>query len=109
METLRPAERVGTRSAEKVPRLWPPSAPVAVWRALVPGSSQWSWGQRERGMVLFGSYGSAAVSAAFTWGTPMGLGLLLFAFGVHVVSTVDALRQSAFPTMGKWAPWLTAA
>jgi hypothetical protein len=60
-------------------------------------------------MVLFGSYGSAAVSAAFTWGTPMGLGLLLFAFGVHVVSTVDALRQSAFPTMGKWAPWLTAA
>ena len=77
-------------------------------RLLVPGWSQWSWGQRPRGAVLFGSFASAALVSAFAWGTVLGLAVLGFAAVVHVVSTVDAFRQAAFPALGRWAPWLTA-
>jgi hypothetical protein len=84
-----------------------PRGPVA-WRplgvqALVPGWAQWSWGQRERGLVLLGSYLSALVVAVFAWGTPVGLAVLTYAFATHAVSTVDAVRQSAFPGAGLWA------
>jgi hypothetical protein len=38
-----------------------------------------------------------AGGAAFAWGTCTGLALLAFAFGTHGISTVDVVRQSAFP------------
>jgi hypothetical protein len=75
---------------------------------LVPGWAQWGWGQRERGAVLFGWYAGAMAVGAFAWGTPLGLAVLAFAFGTHAVSVVDAIRQSAFPALGRWAAWLTA-
>jgi hypothetical protein len=59
-------------------------------------------------VVLFGSYLSAAAMSAFAWGTPIGLAILVFAFATHLVSLADALRQSAFPWLGR-APALGAS
>src|SRR5438094_698942 len=102
MKTNRPREQVWARR----PGVASCGSPAAGWRALVPGYAQWSCGQRDRGVVRFGSFASALVASVFAWGTPLGLGLLAFAFGAHVASVVDALRQAAFPPMGRWAPWL---
>ena len=111
MGTDGPTNRVGPRCIKagraepQVASGWPTPAGL---RALLPGYAQWSWGQRERGLVLFGGFASASVSAAFAWGSPLGAVLLVFAFGTHLVSIVDALRQSTFPAAGRWAHWLTA-
>jgi hypothetical protein len=87
------------REAGRIP--WS-TAPTG-FRVLVPGWPQWHWGQHRRGVVLFGSYLSAAAMSAFAWGTPIGLGILTFAFATHLVSLADALRQSAFPWLGRAA------
>jgi len=71
--------------------------PHSGFRGLVPGYSQWWWGQHERGFVLFGSYVAALVMATFLWGTLPGFALLIFAYLAHTVSTYDALSQEAFP------------
>jgi hypothetical protein len=76
---------------------------------LVPGYAQWSWRQRERALIFSGSFVTALAVAAFTWGTWTGLALLAFAFGTHVVSTVDVVRQSAFPGFGRWMPVVSAS
>jgi hypothetical protein len=83
--------------------------PRAGVRILVPGYVQWTWRQRERAAVLFGSFSMAMGVGVFSWGTRMGLALLFFAFGTHVVSAVDVLRQSAFPGFGRWMPLLSAS
>lgn len=70
-------------------------------RILLPGYAQWAWRQRERGLVFFGSFAAAVFVAAFAWGTPTGLVVLAFAFGTHVFSAVDAVRQSTFPATGR--------
>jgi len=75
----------------------------------VPGYAQWSWRQRERAVVLFGSFMVALVVGTFCWGTRTGLAILAFAFSTHVVSVVDVVRQSAFPGFGRWAPLLSAS
>lgn len=77
-------------------------------RILVPGYAQWTWRQRERGAVLLGSFAAALGMAIFGWGTATGLAVLAFAFGTHVVSVVDVIRQSAFPGFGRWAPVASA-
>jgi hypothetical protein len=76
---------------------------------LIPGYIQWSWRQRERAIVLFGSFAFAISVAAFAWGTRTGLAVLAFAFGTHVFSAVDVLRQSAFPGFGRWMPLFSAS
>lgn len=73
-------------------------------KILVPGYAQWSWQQRERALVLFGSFVAALGVGAFAWGTRLGLAVLFFAFTTHVVSAVDVIRQSAFPGFGRWVP-----
>lgn len=78
-------------------------------RILIPGYAQWSWRQPERAAVLFGSFTMATGVGVFSWGTPLSLLLLVFAFGTHVVSAVDVLRQSAFPGFGRWMPLLSAS
>ncbi|WP_406701189.1 S26 family signal peptidase [Singulisphaera sp. Ch08] len=78
-------------------------------KILIPGYVQWTWRQRERAAVLFGSFAMAMGVGVFSWGTRMGLALLAFAFGTHVVSAVDVLRQSAFPGFGRWMPLLSAS
>lgn len=78
-------------------------------KILIPGYVQWTWRQRERAAVLFGSFSVAIGVGVFSWGTRMGLALLAFAFGTHVVSAVDVLRQSAFPGFGRWVPLLSAS
>jgi hypothetical protein len=78
-------------------------------KVLVPGYPQWSWQQRARSLVLLGSYLVAAGTGLFAWGTPVGLVLLVFAYGTHVVSVTDAVRQTAFPGFGRWMPWFSAS
>jgi hypothetical protein len=60
-------------------------------------------------MVLAGSYISAMVVGLFAWGTATGTALLGFAALAHSASVADAIRQSAFPGFGPWAPWCSAA
>ena len=81
------------------------SMPPAGLKSLVPGYPQWAWRQGERGLVLFGSFAAAIAVAVFAWGTPTGLVVLAFAFTTHAVSAVDAVRQSAFPSAGRWSTW----
>ncbi|WP_422931320.1 S26 family signal peptidase [Singulisphaera sp. PoT] len=91
------------------------SASAPRWKApaglkiLVPGYAQWRWNQRERATVLFGSFVMAVGVGIFTWGTITALAVFAFAFGTHVVSTVDVMRQTAFPGFGRWMPWLSAS
>lgn len=81
----------------------------AGFRILIPGYVQWTWRQRERAAVLFGSFSVAMGVGVFAWGSRLGLALLAFAFGAHVASAVDVLRQSAFPGFGRWVPLLSAS
>jgi hypothetical protein len=76
---------------------------------LIPGYPQWSWNQKERAFVLFGSYLTAILVAVLTWGTGLGLGVLAFAFATHVFSAVDAIRQNAFPGFGRLIPTVTTS
>ena len=76
---------------------------LAGLRGLVPGYAQWSWGQRERGLILLGTYVAAMGGSAFAWGTLVGIGLMVYAFAIHAVSTVDAFDQSAFTGAGRGA------
>ena len=75
----------------------------------VPGAPQWRWGQRERAMLLGGSYASALLAGLFAWGTAPGLVLLGFAYAVHVASVSDAIRQWAFPGFGRRVPTASAS
>jgi hypothetical protein len=76
---------------------------------LIPGLPQWSWDQRERSLFLAGSFTVAVLVGVLTWGTSVGLGILMFAFATHVYSAVDAIRQNAFPGFGRLVPTLTAS
>ena len=81
----------------------------AGFRALVPGYPQWDRGERGRSLVLFGSFASSMAVGGFAWGTWVGLAILLLAYGAHVTSLADAIRQGAFPGFGRWVPWATAS
>jgi hypothetical protein len=78
-------------------------------RILIPGYTQWSWRQRERALVFFGSFAAALGVGMFAWGTRTGAAVLAFAFGAHVVSVVDVFKQSAFPGFGRWVPVISAS
>ena len=81
----------------------PGGLPWAGLRVVIPGAAQWSWGQRERGAVFFGSFAAGVLTAAFAWGTWTGVALLVFAFAAHVAATTDVIRQNAFPAPGRLA------
>lgn len=74
---------------------------------LIPGYPQWSWRQRERAIVLIGSYLTSIFVGVLAWGTSLGLLILLFAFLVHVFSAADAIRQSSFPGFGRFVPGIS--
>lgn len=88
----RQAAAVRDRSTGRCPHESP-----AGLRLLVPGWPQFSWGQRERGWVLLGSFLVAAGAAILAWGTWLSWAFLAFGFLVHVSSTTDAIRQASFP------------
>ncbi len=92
-----------------IPAAGPRAMPAAGLKILVPGYAQWSWRQKERGLVLFGSFAMALGVAAFAWGTALGLVVLAFAFGTHVASAVDVIRQGSFPGFGRWMPLVSAS
>jgi hypothetical protein len=58
-------------------------------------------------LVLFGSYVAALAVGLFCWGTPVGFLVLAFAYGTHVASATDVIRQQAFPGFGRWVPMLS--
>ncbi len=97
-------ERPSSSGLRRGPHDWP-----AGLRVLVPGLAQWGWRQPERALVLFGSFASALGAGLLAWGTWGGLLLLVFAFGTHVTSTADVIRQGAFPGFGRLVPWATAS
>ncbi len=76
---------------------------------LLPGYPQWRWRQRERALVLGGTFGSALAVGLFAWGTPLGLSLLGVAFFCHVASVADAMRQVAFPGFARGVPTLSTS
>lgn len=76
---------------------------------VVPGAPQWLWGQRERALLLAGSFASALAAGAFSWGTAAGMALLAFAYIVHVTSVADAIRQWSFPGFGPRVPTVAAS
>jgi hypothetical protein len=78
-------------------------------KILIPGYPQWSWQQRERALVLFGSYVVSLAIGLFAWGTPVGLLVLAFAYGTHVASATDVVRQQAFPGFGRWVPMISTS
>jgi hypothetical protein len=78
-------------------------------KILIPGYPQWEWDQRERALILFGSYLVALGVGLFAWGTPVGLAVLAFAYGTHVASATDVIRQQAFPGFGRWVPMVSAS
>ncbi len=86
------------------------SRPVApgLW-ILLPGVPQWAWRQRERGLLLGGSFVASAGVGLFAWGTWTGVALLAFAYLTHVMSASDAIRQWAFPGFGPWLPTVSAS
>ena len=59
--------------------------------------------------MLVGSYLVALLVGVLTWGTPVGLGVLAFAFVTHAFSAADAIRQYAFPGFGRLIPGITAS
>jgi hypothetical protein len=72
-------------------------------------SRRWWRPRSQRGLVLLGSYLMAVAMGLFAWGTPVGMALLAFAYGTHVVSVTGALRQRAFPGFGGWMPTLSVS
>jgi hypothetical protein len=66
-------------------------------KMMVPGWPQFSWGQRQRGWVLVGSFAVALAVGLWTWGTWLGWGFFAFAFVTQVTSVTDVLRQGSFP------------
>jgi hypothetical protein len=75
----------------------------------LPGLPQWLWRQRERGVLLFGSFAASLAVGLFAWGTKTGLALIAVAYVAHVVSAADAIRQWAFPGFGRWIPTVSAS
>jgi hypothetical protein len=67
-------------------------------KMMVPGWAHLSWGQRQRGWILVGSFAAAILVGLWAWGTWVGWGLFAFAFLTHVTSATDVLRQASFPT-----------
>jgi hypothetical protein len=78
-------------------------------RFLIPGYPQWLWRQRERALVLFGSFAISLSVGLFVWGTRASIAILGFAYLTHVISVADAIRQSAFPGFGRWVPMASAS
>lgn len=78
-------------------------------RVLVPGYPQWRRGDRERALVLGGTFASALAVGLFAWGTPTGLTLLAVAFFCHVGSATDAIRAGAFPGFARGVPMLSTS
>ena len=76
---------------------------------LVPGWTQWSAHERDRGFILFGTFSSAMFVGLCAWGTWLGTILLIFAFVTHVFATADAMRRGTFPPFERWIPWTTAS
>ncbi len=78
-------------------------------RLVVPGWPQLVWGQRERGLVLLGSFVVAMGAGLMSWGTALAWGFFGFAFLVHVSSASDAIRQGSFPAHSRRAALPIAA
>jgi hypothetical protein len=73
---------------------------------LIPGLPQFSWRQRERGLVFLGSFVSGIATWLWTWGSWLSGVFLAFVFLTHVVSIADVVRQSSFPAYCRHRAWV---
>src|SRR5271157_4247779 len=81
-------------------RQCPSRSPFSVrlgWRVLVPGLTQMTWRQRERGMVYLVSFLTSLGTSLFCWGSLLGWCFLAFCFLTHLAAALDVVRQRAFP------------
>ncbi len=67
------------------------------WRVLIPGLTQMTWRQRERGMVYLVSLVTSLGTSLFCWGSLLGWCFLAFCFLTHLAASLDVVRQRAFP------------
>jgi type IV secretory pathway protease TraF len=65
--------------------------PGTVFRLIVPGWAQVYRGKRERGLLFLAAYLITVLPALLFTGTMLGSSLLGLAFGIHVMSAVDAM------------------
>jgi hypothetical protein len=74
-----------------------PSGALGVWaRLLVPGCTQWSWGQSQRALVFGGTYFSSLATALLLWGDPACWLFLAVAIAARTTAWIDAQRQEPF-------------
>ena len=64
---------------------------------LVPGLPQWAWHQRERAVLLGGSYAAALSIGVFAWGTALGAVLVAF----YPLSPDKNLFAGSYETKGE--------
>lgn len=67
------------------------------WRVLVPGLTQITWCQRERGLVFLLSFLTSLGTSLFCWGNWFGWCFLAFCGLTHLAAYLDLARQCAFP------------
>ncbi len=65
-------------------------------RLLVPGCTQWAWGQRHRAAVLGGTFFSSIATSLLLWGNPASWLFLAVAIATQTTAWVDARRQDPF-------------
>jgi len=63
----------------------------------MPGLTQMTWRQRERGMVYLVSFLTSLGTSLFCWGSLLGWCFLAFCFLTHIAASLDVVRQRAFP------------
>lgn len=74
-----------------------PVGAISVWgRVLVPGYNQWAWGQRQRALVLGGTYFSSFATSLLLWGNPASWLFIGFAIAAQTTAWIDAQRQDPF-------------
>ncbi len=88
------------RNSKVDTRQCPSRSPFSVplgWRVMIPGLTQMTWRQRERGLVYFVSFLTALGTSLFCWGSLLGWFFLAICFLTHLAAALDVVRQRAFP------------
>ena len=67
------------------------------WMLLIPGLTQLTWRQRERGAVYLVSFLASLGTSLFCWGSLFGWFFLIYCFLTHMAAALDVVRQRAFP------------
>lgn len=75
------------------------------WRVLIPGLTQLTWNQHERGLVYLVSFLASLATSLFCWGNPLGWGFLAFCFLAQIAAYKDVVRQRTFRSFRARLRW----